>query len=444
MANVRPFKGILYNKKLVEIQKVVTPPYDVITPDEQEYYYSCHPQNIIRLILGKNQPEDSEKSNRYTRAATCYRQWIENNYLKIDDVPAFYMIETIFTVQDIEYSRLGFIAQVGLEKFDTGVIKPHEKTFSKVKSDRFELMKLCHANFSPIFSLYSDPQLKIQNQLIQTIDMTNPDISIKDQKGHTHNLWRVTDTDTHKMISSTMDNNSLFIADGHHRYETALTYLDWVQKESSQLVQKNHPARFIMMYLTAMEDQGLIILPAHRNVSQLDEQVLLSFIEQANQFFTIKTFPFAESNKDSVKSEFYQTLNNQSNKHTIGIYTKKFNEFYCLTTRPNIIDNVLGHIEPSLRQLDVTLITQLILEKIFHFDQTALDNENQITYTTDSNQAIHDVDAGKSAVAILLNATKIDQVKEVAEAGLIMPRKSTYFYPKVMTGLVINQLTHTE
>jgi len=439
MAVIKPFRGIRYNTETLNIEKVVTPPYDVISEAEQDAYHACHPQNIIRLILGKQFLSDNQTNNRYTRAAECYETWQSQNYFKRDDMPAFYFTAMDFSVDDKRYTRFGLIALVKLERLDSGVIKPHEKTFTNVKSERLKLMSACHANFSPIFSLYPDPDNAIFNALKQSTEKQAPEIEFEDSKQQTHRLWRILDPSVQAFVENAMTEKSIFIADGHHRYETALQYLDMLEQKNGRL-DPSHPANFIMMYLTGMEDPGLIILPAHRQLTKVPDSQRNDFLNRVTQYFDVKTFPFDQNNKESVLSQFIESLDEGKSRHTLGAYLKNLSAFVLLSLKPGILDTE-KQIEAPLRDLDVTLLTQIIFERILLFDPSTLDDENQITYTTSIAEAIQNVDTNKCDMVMLLNPTRIDQVQDVANAGLTMPRKSTYFYPKVITGLVVNDLS---
>jgi len=438
MANVKPLKGILYNTDKIDLAKVVTPPYDVISQDQQESYYNIHENNIIRLILGKNEPGDNESNNRYIRASQLFNLWMNEKVLIQDEDSSFYFTAMDYSINGKSMTRYGIIARVGLEKFESGVVKPHEKTFSKTISDRLKLMQQCHTNFSPIFSLFSDTNNEILNIFLNASKGIKPDMEIVDERDHGHRVWRIKDSQVKQKIINEFDKKNLFIADGHHRYSTALEYLEWLEDKNGKLPD-DHPAKYIMMYLTGMEDPGLIILPAHRKVTNVNESITSSFLNKAEEFFNIKKFPFNEDNKNEILHNVVHMLSKQNESQTIFTFIKGTGEFVLLTLKPDSNDK-LSYIEEPLRNLDVTLITRVIFEKIIGFSQEDLDNEEQITYTSNINQAISEVDNGNCTMAFLLNPTKIEQVREVANAGLIMPRKSTYFYPKVITGLVINSL----
>jgi uncharacterized protein (DUF1015 family) len=343
-----------------------------------------------------------------------------------------------FTIGNEQYKRYGLIALVRLENFDSGVVKPHEKTFSNIKSERLKLMIACQANFSPIFSLFPDKDHFVLDTLLQSVENQSPELAFDDDKDQSHKLWRILDPDVHAKIEQAMSDKPIFIADGHHRYETGLQYLSYLEEKQGTLAD-THPARYIMMYLSSMDDPGLVICPAHRQVTTVKENYLNSFLNTVTQYFDVKAFPFDTDTRSEVLRQFINELSEGKDLHRLGVYYKNHSAFILLTLKPGILDNEQD-IPPALRDLDVTLLTQVIFERILDMNQEILDDENQITYTTNIEEAIKNVDSNNCDMVILLNPTRIDQVEAVANAGLTMPRKSTYFFPKVITGLVINDL----
>lgn len=440
MAKVIPFRGILYNPdKIGDLSDVVAPPYDVISKQDQQNFYDRHPNNIIRLILGKTTEFDTVENNVHTRAAAFYKKWLSDKILLKDKSPAFYLTSVDFSLENKAVSRYGLIARVGLEPFDKGVVLPHEKTFSQIKSERLELMKTCHANFSPIFSLYSDRN-NILGTLKEAALKNPPDIDLLDHQDRRHRLWRITDPSVHRYVTDAMGNRTLFIADGHHRYETALNYKERVSRDNPGF-SDDHPANYIMMCLCSMEDPGLVILPAHRMLTNIQESVLSKFIRKAEKYFDIRSILFEKNGREKSQVEFISDLRSGGKKNTIGAFLKGCSKFFLLTLKPNLMEQRFGdEIPESLRKLDVTVLTRLILVEILGFDNSRLDNEKQIAYSSTEKEAIEAVASGRCDITFILNPTKIEQVRDIAKTGLTMPRKSTYFYPKVITGQVLNDL----
>jgi uncharacterized protein (DUF1015 family) len=441
MAEVIPFKGILYNtEKIGSLADVATPPYDVISKEEQINFHNRHPYNIIRLILGSETESDDENNSRYTRAAAFFNKWLTDGVLVQDNTPAFYLSSVEFSVGNKVIRRFGIIACVRLEPFEKGIILPHEKTYSKIKSERLQLMKACHANFSPVFSLFPG-KIDTLTDLEKSVLTGTAHFDFTDDKGHRHILWKITDPVIKQNISNAYKDKILYIADGHHRYETALNYREWVSKNNPEF-SVTHPANFIMMYLCSMEDPGLIILPAHRLLKGVMESNLSGFEHNASKDFDITQIPFDPKANDNTAINFISGLRSESLTNRIGILIKNRNIFYIFSLKQQVMETKYGSELPeSLMRLDVTVLTKLILPEILGFDQTDFDDEKLITYTSSDNDAIEQITSGKFDIAFILNPTKIEQVQRIAGEGLIMPRKSTYFYPKVITGEVINRLS---
>ncbi len=441
MAEVIPFKGILYNtRKIRNLADVVAPPFDVISEQEQTAFHQRHPHNIIRLTLGTTYKSDTPENNRYTRASECLNQWLSDGFLAFDEEPAIYFTSVEFLFDGKWVTRYGLIALIGLEPFEKGIIVPHEKTFSKVKSERLELMKACHTNFSPIFSLFSDETSGIFNKLKHVVHDKAADIVFTEQNEQKHKLWRITDTALHRLVSNGLKDKKIFIADGHHRYETALNYRDWLSSRVESL-NGNHPANYVMMYLSSMEDPGLVILPAHRLLNEVPAEARESFMRKAKEYFDIITLSYNKERQKEDLAQFISLLKSNASKHCIGVCMKDRPELYLLILKPGIMENIFGQELPeALINIDVTILTHLIFMQILGFDQTRLDNEQLIAYSSIEKDGVNAVVAGRHDIGFILNPTKIQQVRDIAEAGLIMPRKATYFFPKVITGQVMNSL----
>ena len=443
MAEIVPFKGIVYNPaKIPDMSEVVMPPYDVISPQEQEQAYACHPQNVIRLILAKKHDDDNENDNWYTRAAASHRRWLADDLLVQEKDLAIYPLRTGFHFGGKLQERMGFIALVRLEPFEKGIILPHEKTFSRVKSDRLKLMKATHANFCPIFSLFRDADLVVNQTLHAATEAETPLMDFTDRQGLHHTLWRLTDPALHQQIASLLASRRIFIADGHHRYETALNYQAWLKDRYSGIAE-THPANFVMMYFCAMEDPGLVILPAHRLLKEIDGATRAEFAARASRYFEIERYRFNESNLAASSRRFASDLRAQADRPTFGVVIRGQAEFLKLRLKPNITPQAFDQPLPSVfHELDVCILTQLLFRQCLGFDRQRLDNDRLIGYAHLADKAIDSVLNNTYDMAFLHNPTRIEQLCAVAEQGLIMPRKSTYFYPKILSGLVLTSLRH--
>ena len=443
MAEIIPFRGLLYNTdKIKNLADIIAPPFDVISEEEQENYHRIHQQNMIWLTLGRTTENDTSDNNRYTRAADYLKTWLSENILLQDEIPAFYLTAHQFPHANKTVTRYGLIALVGLVPFEEGVVLPHEKTFSKIKAERLELIKACQANLSPIFSLYSDKENRIMKALLTSVANKLPDADFIDHNGQQHSLWRITDQTIHRHVSDAMQNKRLFIADGHHRYETALQYKKWLAENTPDF-NGTHPANYVMMYLCGMEDPGVVVLPAHRMLNEVPAATRASLISKASDFFDITTIPYKGEQRKKNRTELLALLESNTLKNCLGIFMKDCPELYLLTLKPNVMERMFGdELADSLRNIDVTVLTRLLFMEILGFDQARLDNEKLIAYTRLAEEAIDLVEEGKHDITFILNPTKIEQVRHIAAEGLIMPRKATYFYPKVITGQVLNRLTN--
>ncbi|MBW2367888.1 MAG: DUF1015 domain-containing protein [Deltaproteobacteria bacterium] len=436
MAQISPFRGIHYNSDRIDnLSNVMTPPYDVISSAEQQAFYDRDPNNTIRLVLNKTRDRDTRTDNRYTRAAGHFNEWMTSGVLIRNETPALFVTTIDFKVNETAYTRYGLIAKVGLEPFEKRVILPHERTFSKVRNDRLELMKACHANFCPVFTLFPDSG-EILDQFRATVADYPPESDIIDDKGHRHRLWRIGNPEIIDAMTQAFSPKQLFIADGHHRYETALNYRNWLAETDPEF-NDAHPGNGIMMYLCSMSDPGLTILPAHRLLTQVEYARLSGLLPQASEFFDIETFLCNNGAPAEIRSQ----MEADRTRTTMGVHMKNDANFYLMRLRPGIMDRLFGEDIPEvLRHLDVTVLTRLIFMEILGFDEARLDDETAIAYTSIDAQAIESVKSGKCDVAFILNPTGIDQVQNVSNEGMTMPRKSTYFYPKVITGQVLNRL----
>ncbi|MFP4668000.1 MAG: DUF1015 domain-containing protein [Desulfobacterales bacterium] len=442
MAEILPFRGIRYNRdKIEDLSRVVTPPYDIISEEEQEEYYRRHPYNVIRLDKAKETPQDTESDNPYTRAAADFDKWLREGVLIRDETPGFYLTSVDFELEGKPVTRFGLIGAVRLEPFDSGIILPHEETFSKVKSERLELMKACHANFSHIFSVYSDKE-SILDDLKKETGKKRPTAEFTDDSGHFHRMWKIDDPELCRRITWTLKDRRLFIADGHHRYETALNYREWV-KQNTPDFDENHPANFIMMYLCAVEDQGLVILPTHRLLPGVSESVRRKLLNDTEEWFDIEKFEHEEHGWQEAGRRLRESMiSRHRSDHVIGVVMNNESAYYALVLKPGVMEKLFAEEIPEpLQGLDVTVLTRLILMKLMGFDKKHLDDHSFISYTSSIKEAAEAVEKGEYDIAFILNPPTNEQVRKIAEAGLTMPRKTTFYYPKAITGQVMNKLS---
>jgi uncharacterized protein (DUF1015 family) len=436
MAQIIPFRGTLYDPSVVgSIGDVVAPPYDIIDAAGQKALHQRHPQNIIRLELGIDHAGDDATNNRYTRAADTLQTWMADGALKRDAQPALYYhtIEYAPPSSDARAPRKvlrGFLTTTKLEPLDSGHIYPHENTRSAAKTDRLNLLKACKANLSPIWLLYSDPEHAILGLLERAVKGHPPTIDFHDDHGCRQQVWRVVDQSVLGQIVQIMGSKPLFIADGHHRYETALNYQRFRREQAgASNMLKSYDG--VLMLLSPLEDPGLTVLPTHR-VTTTALPPYATVQTQLGEMFDLKEFPFLAETKAAVRVRFIDALRmNGRIAPTFGLALKGEHRYVTLSLKASHRPDT----DASPRaKLDVSLLQQLVVSRLCPTQQ----EQEAILYTKDDHEALDWVENGAGTGALLLNATKVSEVQAVAKAGERMPHKSTYFYPKPLTGLVIN------
>ena len=415
MPEIKPFRGILYNNRKIRIADVVAPPYDVISPELQDELYERSPFNIVRIILAKEE-------DRYSRAAASFLRWKRKAVLINDSTPNIYVLSQSFTLPDgRQFTRRGFTVACRLEEFDRGLILPHEKTHSLPKEDRFRLFQATDTMFSQIFALYSDSGGVLERFLSPSAE---PDIDVTFD--HVQNtLWRLNDPLASGAIAEFMQSQKILIADGHHRYETALRYSNAKRLNNPGHTGKE-PYNFVPMHLSNMEDRGILILPIHRLVHSLPTFDQATFLEELKKYFHVRT-------KTSA-AELLLVLRAQT-ESCFGLVLSGRPSFVLLELKDKAM--VRDRSKPNVySDLDVVVLHSLILKTILRISEKAQEEKLYIDYVKDAEQAIRSVSNGKAQLAFLMNPTKIHQLGAVARVGMMMPQKSTYFYPKLLSGLV--------
>ncbi|MBV6518992.1 MAG: DUF1015 domain-containing protein [Candidatus Brocadia sp.] len=436
MAIIKPFRGLRYNQDVItDLSSVMTPPYDVISPQEQERYYQTHPNNIIRLDFGKDFPNDTEKANKYTRAAEFLGAWRKNGIIKREDTPAIYIYDQEFLSGTEWLVRRGFIALVKLEPFDKGSIYPHEQTLPGPKVDRLKLTQACQANLSSIFALFPDEHNEIDADLLTMTD-TRPAIDFVDDTGVKNRLWVIKDEQKINSLVARMKEKPLFIADGHHRYETALVYKEQMQKENGN-PRNDLPSDYVMMVCVSMNNNGLKILPAHRLVRNIKNYRFDRILPLLQESFKVELL-----GKGCTVKDFMSHLNNGSEAHAFIMYEGQEDAYYKLQlSNEKVLDVVFAADHPEWRRLDAGILHGVIIDKILGIAASDVTAKDYVKYVKDEADAISFVQSGQYQLAFFLKPTRIEQVREIASARKVMPPKSTYFYPKLVTGIVINSLT---
>lgn len=440
MAEIVPFRGLRYNtQKLENLADVVIPPYDVISPKEQELYHQLSPYNMVHLELGRTLPHDSDSNNAHTRAAQNFQKWQRERILTRDEQPALYYYELVYSISSgIQQTRYGFICALRLEDFSTGFVRPHERTFQAVKDERLGLMKACEANLSPVFALYSDPAMVVDHTLRIGREPA-PLMDFMDRAGMEHRLWRVGNPEIFERVKALMLDKPIYIADGHHRYETALNYRNFQHARLGNS-SPDAPFEYIMMYLSNLDQGGLTILPTHRLLRHMGPWEPRGFLRDAAAYFEIMEYQTTAEGQARWREELEK---GRATKETlIGLYWRNAGAFYLLKGRHEAISSYLSSrgINKVLHRLDVVILDQLLLRHLLEISDVFLANERNIHFKHDFLDAVSSVQSGTYEAGFFVNPTRIEQVQEVASAGLIMPHKATYFYPKVWSGLVVHSL----
>lgn len=423
---IKPLNALVYNQEKINIKDVIAPPYDVISEKYRDELYQRSPYNITRLIL-------SNAENPYNDAAESFHKWIEENILIKTDKPVILYLLQKYRLNGKEITRKGFIARNKIEDFSTGNILPHEFTMSGPKEDRLKLTKACRANFSQIFMVYSDPEKQIEN----AVDISsNPFIDVTDDNGVRNIVWKIEDEKTISLVENVLKDKTLLIADGHHRYETALNYRNFLGENAGE-------ANYVMSYFTNMDDD-LLIYPTHRIITKWIEPYVL--LETVKKYFDVKDYTFTGANKAEVKQEFLKAIEKSSkDKISMGLYMKNVNKFYLLALREDV-NSILDeyNVPDVLKTLDLTVLHKVILTKELGFTEDEQMAQDGIKYIKVENEAFDMIDLGKAEASFIMAYPKIEDIKRISTAGYRMPQKSTYFYPKLLSGIVINPLQNLQ
>jgi uncharacterized protein (DUF1015 family) len=410
MAKIVPFRGTLYNTSKVSIEDVLAPPYDIITPEYREELYRRSPHNIVRIDFGKEQPGDGDADNRYTRARRYLDSWVSDGVFVRSERPSFYAYEMSYRIRGEEKRLLGFLGLVKLEELGKGSILPHECTQSRPKQDRLNLLRSCEANISPIFSLYKSAEKRVST-LLSRISMTKPYIESKDADGAVHRLWQIEEENDTETVMEELEGKTIFIADGHHRYETALEFQREMSANRTSLKDEG-PFDYVLMFLANMSDKGLTILPTHRLAKEIPNDISTVL----RKFFDV----------EPVKADFDIGKVISGKGHVFGFFQNSERVWYLLKYK----GGDLSEVRPELRDIDVIILHELLLKKIL--------GTTEVAYEMDINKALDKVRSGQFGAAFFLNPTRVEDVEMAALSSVRMPPKSTYFYPKLLTGIVIN------
>ena len=438
MAHIEPFRAFRYNTDQVALSKVATQPYDKITPEMQERYYAASPYNLVRIILGKRLANDGPGENPYTRAAASLRQWRQQGILRQDPEPSIYRYVQRFQPPSSQrnsteqFERHGFIALGKIEDYSAGVVFRHELTLAKPKADRLDLLRATRAHFGQIFMLYSDPESDIDNSLATS---SAPDIEMNDEYGVSHRVWKMSDSGIIDRVREKMQDKKLIIADGHHRYETALTYRNERRTENGGQAQASPllPYELVMMTFVNMDSPGLLILPTHRVVHGLPDFSADQLRRGASEYFSVQE-------ADAGISPVRATAMLREAGHTGTALLAVTRDRVFLMSRPKPAAFNFGNVSVRQQMLDVVQLHKCLLESVLGISEDAIRNQTSVTYIRDAAEAMSLARSGKANVAFLMNPVRIQQMRDVAFAGEVMPQKSTDFYPKLLSGLTVYAL----
>ena len=443
MAAVFPFRAIRYNAQVVGgLERVLTQPYDKITPAMQKEYLARSPYNLTHIVKGEGKKDDSPTNNVYTRAAQLFRKWQEQGILTSSSTPALYAYAIEFPMPESPAApfqvRRGFIGLGQLEDYDSGVIFRHEETLTAPKADRLELLRATRAHFEQIFMLYSDPQNRIEALLAE--ETTTPPVAqVRDDYGAVHRLWEIARRESIQAIQQHMLDKKLVIADGHHRYETALTY-----RRECQAARPHRglsDCSFLVMTFVSMNSEGLVILPTHRLVSGIPGFSREDFLARAGQYFHVREYPFRGSGQRQGATERLRADMSsaaQASRVAIAALFAGYDGFDLLQLRQEIeLERLLPGLSSAQRSLDVTILHRIAFALCLGMDEAAVREERFLTYIRDFQEGVEAVAQQQAQACFFLHPVRIEQVREIAFQGQVLPQKSTDFYPKLLSGLAI-------
>jgi uncharacterized protein (DUF1015 family) len=432
MALVSPFRAWRYAPERVPIRDAVTQPYDKITPAMQDRYYQASPYNLVRIILGRRLESDTASENVYTRAAGSFREWREAGVLRQDGQPSLYCYSQTFKIpgNQAPAERRGFIGLGRIEDYSTGVVFRHEQTLAKPKADRLDLLRATRVHFGQLFMLYGgsgqvDAMLKPSAGVV-------PDIEVSDEYDVIHRVWRVADPALIASVQEQMRDRKLIIADGHHRYETALTYRDERSRdgESGQHAGAgNSPHDWVMMTFVDMDAPGLVILPTHRVVFGLPDSRLAEFGAAARKFFNVED---VDAGIDAARATGILKNAGQAGPALLAVTAGRA---FLLHTPKAVGTNFFGNLSLRQQRLDVIQLHKCVLEGALGISEDAIRNQQNVRYFREASEALAQVQGGQAQMALLMNPVRIEQMRDIALAGEVMPQKSTDFYPKLLSGL---------
>ena len=423
MADLRPFSALRYNQQRVKASEVVTQPYDKITPAMQERYYAASPYNLVRIILGRRETGDNTVENVYTRAAAFGQTWRNDGILLQDTAPSVYSYSQTFrTPSGQNFERRGFIALGRVEDYSAKVVFRHEQTLAKPKADRLDLLRATRTHYEQLFLLYEDA-----GQVDALLSTSQPPvIDVADEYGVTHRVWQISDPPVISAVQREMHDKKLVIADGHHRYETALNFRNECRAAAG--TNPDAPHEFVMMTFVNMNDPGLLVLPTHRVVHSLDSFSADAFRQSASEFFAIEDV----DGVDAVRAADLLRERGHSSTALLAVTAK---QAFLLHAQKPAGAKFLAGLSVRQQALDVVQLHKVLLEGVLGLSEESMRNQQNLSYLRDATETIEEVRSGEANLAFLMNPCPVEKVRDIAFAGEVMPQKSTDFYPKLLSGL---------
>lgn len=439
MAEIQPFRGIRYNSEKVRLEEVITEPYDRIPPPLQEEYYLRSPYNVVRIILGKDDDPEHPEKNKYRRAKIYLDEWEKKGILIREDQEALYLYEQEFQVKGESKKRMGLIGRVRLEEFSSRKVLPHEKTFPKHKIDRLNLLRETNTNTGQIFLLYKDDERKVSEALDKALERAVLGAEVKDEIDYVHRLWIIKEKEDIQKIQEAMADKVLIIADGHHRYETSLNYKNELLEQIRE-VKGDESFHYIMMTLFRIDDPGLVILPTYRLVKGLGKLSKEGLRELLSPYFEITEIEWPDVSDTSPLEEVQERINSES--HNLAAFIALFKTFFLFHLKSeDILDQEIKEEKSrEWKRLDVAILHSLIIDKLEALSSGPFSLENNVSYIRDLDLGIEKVIDGEFQMIFLLKPTLLPKIREIVEKGEVMPQKSTDFFPKLKSGLVMNPL----
>ncbi|GAB4315230.1 MAG: DUF1015 domain-containing protein [Candidatus Sumerlaeia bacterium] len=446
MTLILPFKGTRFNSRLIEdLSPVLAPPYDVISPEYREELYQRHPNNVVRLILSKESPEDDEYNNKYLRAGCLFQGWKRDGVLVEEDHKAIYLYEQEFSLPDGRICRRkGFFALVKLEEYASGKVRAHEKTIAETKNDRLNLLQATQCNFSGIFMLYSDSDGKV-NEVLESVRKRRTWEEVRSDDGIIHRLWVIKRAEPIRALMDSLKPKDLFIADGHHRYETALAYRDEKRKVTGRTDGKQ-PFDYVMAFLCAFEEEGLVILPTHRVINtELETDLTQEELKETlAESFDLKPFKTDLSAPEKAVEKIFAELARlkKSDEDCGMVMVLPKGDAYAMKLKPDVsVDDLIeDDIHPAIKGLNLTILHHYIINQVWVGNPDIELEKDDIFYERDPGRALKLLQDKRGAAAFFLDPLSPRKVKEIMETGELLPPKSTFFYPKIITGLVMRDL----